>query len=171
MFHFLNKCNNVKCNEPSLIVPKDGHHYNVLIFKTGEWNKGYKQNTLQCILLSMYFFLKNQMIELNKYCSQLDQLKVEAHEKHSELVKGKDITFHLVNMILHDSIVIRPKLISQEVFTHLLYSPNSRHFYSSVYRIFLNFLKFPGRLSSSLLTKIKCSERMELWNWLKDCKR
>ncbi len=35
------------------------------------------------------------MIDSNKYCSKLDQLKIAIDEKHVELVKGKDERFHL----------------------------------------------------------------------------
>ena len=37
---------------------------------------------------------ENQMINSNKYCSQLDQLKATLDEKHPELVNRKCVIFH-----------------------------------------------------------------------------
>ena len=34
------------------------------------------------------------MIDLNKYCSHLDQLKAEINKNQTELVKRKGILFH-----------------------------------------------------------------------------
>ena len=44
----------------------------------------------------LYFVLlpENQMINSNKYCSQLDQLKATLDEKHPELVNRKCVIFH-----------------------------------------------------------------------------
>ena len=55
----------------------------------------------------LYFVLlpKNQMINSNKYCSQLDQLKATLDEKHPELVNRKRIIFHQDNARLHVSLV------------------------------------------------------------------
>ena len=45
---------------------------------------------------------ENQMINSNKYCSQLDQLKAALDEKHPELVNRKRIIFHQDNAKMHD---------------------------------------------------------------------
>ena len=44
---------------------------------------------------------ENQMINSNKYCSQLDQLKVALDEKLPELVNRKHIIFHQDNARPH----------------------------------------------------------------------
>ena len=69
---------------------------------------------------------ENQIINSNKYCSQLDQLKSALDEKLPELVNRKHIIFHQDNARLHVSLMTRQKLLQLgwEVFIHLLYSPD-----------------------------------------------
>ena len=54
--------------------------------------------------------LESQMINSNKYCSQLDQLKVALDEKHLELVNRKHIIFHKAKARPHVSLMTRQKL-------------------------------------------------------------
>ena len=74
----------------------------------------------------MSAFWKNQMINSNKYCSQLGQLKAAFDEKHPVLVDRKCIIFHQDMARLHVSLKIRQKLLQLdwEVLIHLLYSPD-----------------------------------------------
>lgn len=51
------------------------------------------------------FLLKKQTIDLNKYCSQLDQLKAANDEKCLEIVKKKGHNFHHVTVRLHVSLI------------------------------------------------------------------
>ena len=69
---------------------------------------------------------ENQTINSNKYCSQLDQLKVALDEKHPELVNRKYIIFHQDNARLHVSLMTRQKLLQLgwEVLIHPPYSPD-----------------------------------------------
>ena len=66
------------------------------------------------------------MINSNKYCSQLDQLKAALNEKHLELVNRKHITSHQDNIRPHVSLMTRQKLLQSgwEVLIHPLYSPD-----------------------------------------------
>ena len=68
---------------------------------------------------------ENQVINSNKYCSQLDQLKKALEEKHPELVNRKRIIFHQVNARPH-SLMTRQKLLQLgwEVLIHLPCSPD-----------------------------------------------
>ena len=69
---------------------------------------------------------ENQMINSNKYCSQLDQLKAALDEKHPELVNRKHIIFHQDNARPHVSLMTRQKLLQLvwEVLIHPPYSPD-----------------------------------------------
>ena len=49
--------------------------------------------------------LENQMINSDKYCSQIDQLKAALKEKHLELVNGKCMLFHQDNARPHVSLM------------------------------------------------------------------
>ena len=66
------------------------------------------------------------MINSNKYCSQLDQLKAALHEKYPELVYRKRIRFYQDNARLHVSLMTRQKLLQLgcEVLIHPPYSPD-----------------------------------------------
>ena len=69
---------------------------------------------------------ENQTINSNKYCSQLDQLKVALDEKPPELVNRKHIIFHQDNARSHVSLMTRQKLLQLgwEVLIHPPYSPD-----------------------------------------------
>ena len=69
--------------------------------------------------------LENQTINSNKYCSQLNQLKVALHENHLELINRKCIIFRQDNTRLHVFLMTRQKLLQlgQEVLIHPPYSP------------------------------------------------
>ena len=74
----------------------------------------------------LYYELpENQTINSNKYCSQLDQLKVPLDEKRPELVNRKRIIFHQDTARPHVSLMTRQKLLQLgcEVLFHPLYSP------------------------------------------------
>ena len=67
---------------------------------------------------------ENQTINSNKYCSQLDQLKVALDEKPPELVNRKHIIFHQDTTRPHVSLMTRQNLLQLgwEVLIQLLYS-------------------------------------------------
>ena len=69
---------------------------------------------------------KNQAINSNKYCSQLDQLKTALNKKHPEFVNRKCIIFPQDNARPHVSLMTRQKLLQLgwEVLIHLPYSPD-----------------------------------------------
>ena len=77
-------------------------------------------------ILHYELLLENQMINSNKYCSHLDQLKTALNEKCLKLVDKKHINFHQDSIRLHVSLMIRQKLLqlSSEVLIHLPYSPD-----------------------------------------------
>ena len=66
------------------------------------------------------------MINSNKYCSQLDQLKAALDKKCLELVKRKHIIFHQDNARPHVSLMTRRKLLQLgwKVLIHPPYSPD-----------------------------------------------
>ena len=68
--------------------------------------------------------MKNQTINSNKFCSQLDQLKAAFDEKYLEVVNREPIIFHQDNGRLHVSLNTRQKLLQHgwEVLIHLTYS-------------------------------------------------
>ena len=81
------------------------------------------QNAIEVVLYDEVL-LENQMINSNKYCSQLDKLKA-LDEKHPELVNRKLTISHQDNIKLHASLMTRQKLsqFGWEVLTLLPYSP------------------------------------------------
>ena len=108
---------------------------------------------------------ENQMINSNKYCSQLDQLKAALDEKCPELVNRKRIIFHQDNARPHVSLMNRQKLLQLgwEVLIHLLYSPDiapsdfhlfwslqNSLFFLKIY-LFIYFLFIYGCVGSSFL--------------------
>ena len=99
--------------------------------------------------------LENQTINSNKYCSQLDQLKVTLDEKCPELVNRKHKIFHQDNARPNVSLMTRQKLLQLgwEVLIHPLYSPDI---------VTLDFHLFQS-LQNSLNGKN--------FNSLEDCKR
>ena len=70
--------------------------------------------------------LENQMINSNKYCSQLDQLKAALDEKHPELVNRKHKIFHHDYTRPQVSLMTRQKLLQLgwEVLIYPPYSPD-----------------------------------------------
>ena len=67
---------------------------------------------------------ENQVINSNKFCLQLDQLKATLNEKHLELVHRKCIILHHDNTKSHVSLMITQKmlLLGWEVSIRLWYS-------------------------------------------------
>ena len=113
------------------------------------------------------------MINSNKYCSQLDQLKAALDEKHPELINRKLIIFHQDNARPHVSLMTKQKLLELgwEVLIQLPYSPDiapSDFHYLGLYKILLmEKMSIPwktvkGTWNSSLLKKIKSFRKMEL---------
>ena len=68
---------------------------------------------------------ENQMINSNKYCIQLDQMKAALDEKHPESVNRKHIIFHQDNARPYVSLMTRQKLLQLgwEDLIHPPYSP------------------------------------------------
>ena len=85
---------------------------------------------------------ENQMINSNKYCSQLDQLKAALDEKCPELVNRKHIIFHQDNARPHVSLMTRQKLLQLgwEVPIHPPYSPDIAPLDFHLFRSLQNFL-------------------------------
>ena len=77
-----------KRNEPPLTIPKAGLHPKKVMLCICWDCKG---------VLYYELLLENKMTNCNKYCSQLDQLKVAFDEKRPELVNRKRIIFHQDN--------------------------------------------------------------------------
>ena len=127
-------------------------------------------------------FLENQMINSNKYCTQLDQLKAALDKKHLELVNRKHIIFHQDNARPHVSLMTRQKLLQLgwEVLIHPSYSPDITpsdfHSFRSLQNS-LNGKNFNSledckrHWNSSLLKKRKSFGKMELRSCLKNGRR
>ena len=77
-------------------------------------------------IFSYELLLENQVINSNKYCSQLDQLKAALYKKHLKLVNRKCIIFHQDNARPYVSLMTRHKLlqVGWAVLIHSLYSPD-----------------------------------------------
>ena len=106
-----------KWNEPPPTTPKASlHPKEVMLCIWWDW-KG---------VLYYELLPENQMINSNKYCSQLDQLKVALDEKRPELVNRKCIIFHQGNAKPHVSLMTRQKLLQLgwEILIQLPYSPD-----------------------------------------------
>ena len=106
-----------KRNEPPQTTPKAGlHPKKVMLCIWWDW-----KGVLYYELLS-----ENQTINSNKYCSQLDQLKVALDKKRPELVNRKRIIFHQDNARPRVSLMTRQKLLQLgwEVLIHPPYSPD-----------------------------------------------
>ena len=121
-----------KRNEPPPTTPKAGlHPKKVMLCIWWDW-KG---------VLFYELFPGNQMVNSNKYCSQLDQLKAALNEKHPELVSRKRIIFHQGNARLQVSLMTRQKLLwlGWGVLIHLPYSPDiaPSDFHFSFYKVLL----------------------------------
>ena len=111
-----------------------------------------------CIRDSLYYELlpENQTINSNKYCSQLDQLKVALDKKYLELVNRKCIIiFHQDNTRPHVSLMTRQKLLQLgwEALIHPLYSPDIA---PSDFRLFWSLQNYLNG---------------KKFNFLEDCKR
>ena len=105
-----------KRNEPPSTTPRASLHPKKVMYIWWDW-KG---------VVYYELLLENQMINFDKYCPQLDQLKAALDEKHPELVNRKHIIFHQDNARPHVSLMTRQKLLhlGWEVLIHLLYSPD-----------------------------------------------
>ena len=55
---------------------------------------------------------RNQTINSDVYCRQLNKLNAAVKEKRPELVNRKDVIFYDDNAISHTSIAIRQKLLT-----------------------------------------------------------
>ena len=87
-----------KWNEPLPTTAKDGLHLkNVMLCIWWDWRG----------ILYYEFLLENQMINSNKHCSQIDQLKATLDKKLPELVNRKHIILHQDKSRLHDSLMTR----------------------------------------------------------------
>ena len=81
---------------------------------------------------------ENKIINSNKCCSQLDQLKVALDKKRPELVNRKCIIFHQDNARPHVSLMTRQNLLQLgwAVLIHLSYSsdiaPSDFHLFQSL---------------------------------------
>ena len=107
-----------KLNEPPPTTPKAGlHPKKVMLCIWWDW-KG---------VLYYKLFPENQMINSNKYCSHLDQLKAALKENRLELINRKRIIFHSGNSRLHVSLMTRQKLLQLGlgVPNHPPYSPDT----------------------------------------------
>ena len=136
-----------KQKEPPPTTPKAGlHPRKVMLCIWWDW-KG--------VLYYELLYYEKQVINSNKYCSQLDQLKAALHEKRPELVNRKLIIFHQDNARLPVSFMTRQKLLQLgwEVLIYPPYSPDIAT---------LNFHLFQS-LQNSLNGKN--------FNSLEDCKR
>ena len=105
-----------KQNEAPPTTPKsDLHPKKVMLCIWWDW-KG---------VLYYKLLPENQMINSNKYCSQLDQLKAALNEKRLELVNRKCVIFHYGNTRTHVPLMTRKKLLQLgwEVLIHPPYSP------------------------------------------------
>ena len=69
---------------------------------------------------------KNQTINSDVYCRQLNKLNAAVKEKRLELVNRKGLIFHYDNATPHTSLATRQKLLrlGWEVMLHPPYSPN-----------------------------------------------
>ncbi|XP_054742495.1 histone-lysine N-methyltransferase SETMAR-like [Anastrepha obliqua] len=76
----------------------------------------------------VYFELlqRNQTINSDVYCQQLDKLNTAINEKRSELSNRKGVIFHQDNARPHTSLVTRPKLreLGWTLLMHPPYSPD-----------------------------------------------
>ena len=85
--------------------------------------------------LLYYELLGNQMINPNKYCPQLDQIKAALDENHLELINIKCIIFHQDNERPHVSLMTRQKLL-QLGWETLIYPPYSLDITPSDFHLF-----------------------------------
>ena len=163
-----------KWNEPPLTTPKAGlHPKKVMLCIWWDW-KG---------VLYYEFLPENQLINSNKCCSQLDQLKAALDKKRPELVDRKHKIFHQDNTKLHVSLMTRQKLFNSLAgkfwFIHCIHQ--TLHLWISIYFdlykiLLMEKLSIPwktvkGTWNNSLLKKIKSFGKMELRSCLKNGRR
>ena len=103
-------------NESSQTTSKANIHQKILLSIWWDW-KG-----------PVYFELlpRNQTINSEVYCRQLDKLNAEVKEKRPELVNRKGVIFHQDNARPHTSLATRQKLmdIGWDLMLHPPYSPD-----------------------------------------------
>ena len=89
-----------------------------------------------------FHFLKNQMINSNNHCSQLDQPKEALDKKHLELVNRECIIFHRDTTKPYVSLMTKQKSLyfGREVLIHWLYSPEIASLYFHLFWSFQNSL-------------------------------
>ena len=149
------------------------HHqpHQRLVFMQRRWCCVYGEIGRESCIMSS--FRKKQTINSNKYCCQLDQLKVALDEKHPELVNRKCIIFHQDNTRPHVSFMTRQKLrqlrwefwfihcVHQTL--HLRISIDfSLYKFLLMEKISIPWKTVKGTWKSSLLKKIKSLGR---WNY------
>ncbi|XP_012060168.1 PREDICTED: histone-lysine N-methyltransferase SETMAR-like [Atta cephalotes] len=106
-----------KRNEPLLTTPKtDLHPKKVMLCVWWDW-KG---------ILYYELLPNNEMINSEKYCSQLDELKTAIEQKRPEIANQKGVVFHQDNARPHVSLITRQKLLELgwDVLPHPPYSPD-----------------------------------------------
>ena len=162
-----------KWNEPPPTTPKSSlHPKKVMLCIWWDW-KG---------VLYYELLPENQMINSNKYCSQLDQLKAALDEKCLESVKRKCIIFHQGNARPHVSLMTRQKLYSLAgKFWFICHIHQTLHLWISIYfglykillmeKISIPWKTVKSMWNSSLFKKIKSFGKMELWSCLKNGRR
>ncbi|XP_017796120.1 PREDICTED: histone-lysine N-methyltransferase SETMAR-like [Habropoda laboriosa] len=91
-----------KRNEPPLVTPKAGlHPKKVMLCVWWDW-KG---------ILYYYLLANNETINSEKYCSQLEELRVAIEQKRLEMANRKGVMFHQDNARPHVSLTTRQKLL------------------------------------------------------------
>ena len=87
-------------------------------------------------------WLKNQTINSDVYCRQLNKLNVAVKEKRPKLVNRKGVIFHHDNATPHTPLATRQKLLrlGWEVVLHPPYSPDHAPSDYYLFRSLQNFL-------------------------------
>lgn len=117
-----------------LATPKAGlHPRKVMLSVWWDW-KG---------LIHFELLPRNQTINTDFYCAQLDRLKAAIEEKRPELANRKGVLFHQDNARPHVSLKTRQKLLSfrWEVLPHPPYSPDIAPSDFHLFRSLENFLQ------------------------------
>ena len=117
--------------------------------------------------------LESWMINFNKYCSQLDQLKAVLDEKCPESVNRKHIILHQDNARLHACFFddqAKTVKLGWEVLIHLLYSPtiapSNIHLFWSLQNSQWKKFQLPQRLEKTPETVLCSKEKvLEWWNY------
>ena len=106
-----------KRGEPPSTTPKAGlHPKKVMLCIWWNWKE----------IVYYELLSNNETIDSDKYCSQLDKLKVEITKKCPELINRKGVVFHHDNARPHTSLQTRQKLLALgwDVLPHPPYSPD-----------------------------------------------